>query len=61
MTRGEGRIEILFSGDQGSTRIDVDLRLLGGIEDLEETELRLLAQLREIGYEVRWRPEEGDD
>lgn len=60
VTRAEGRIEILFSGDEGSTRIDVDLRLLGTVEDLEETELTLLARLHEIGYEVAWRPEQED-
>ena len=61
VTRAEGRIEILFSGDEGSTRIDVDLRLLGRVEDLEATELGLLARLQEIGYEVAWRPEQEAD
>ena len=58
VSHGEGRIEILFSGEEGSTRIDVDLRYLTGVDDLEATELRLLAQLQELGYEVAWRPEE---
>ena len=58
VSRGEGRIEILFSGEEGSTRIDVDLRYLAGVDDLEATELRLLAQLQELGYEVAWRPED---
>ena len=31
----EGRIEIVFSGPQGSTQIDADLRLIGPVEDLD--------------------------
>ena len=55
-----GRIEILFSGDDGSTQIAVDLRLLDTVEDLEATELELLAQLQAMGYEVAWRREQED-
>ena len=50
---GEGRIEIVFSGDEGATRIDADLRLLGPIEDLESVELDLLAKLQAQGYDAR--------
>jgi hypothetical protein len=50
----EGRIEIVFSGDEGATRIDVDLRLLGPVEDLEAAVLDLLAKLHAQGYEARW-------
>jgi hypothetical protein len=51
--RGEGRIEIVFSGDEGATQIDADLRLLGPIEDLESVELDLLAKLQAQGYDAR--------
>ena len=51
--RGEGRIEIVFSGDEGATRIDADPRLLGPIEDLESVELDLLAKLQAQGYDAR--------
>ena len=51
--RGEGRIEIVFRGDEGATRIDADLRLLGPIEDLESVELDLLAKLQAEGYDAR--------
>ena len=51
--RGEERIEIVFSGDEGATRIDADLRLLGPIEDLESVELDLLAKLQAQGYDAR--------
>ena len=54
--RAEGRIEIVFIGEQGSTRIDVDLRLLGPeIDDLEAVQLDLLAKLQSEGYEAEWR------
>jgi hypothetical protein len=51
--RGQGRIEIVFSGEDGSTRVDVDLRLLGPVEDLESVELDLLAKLQAQGYDAR--------
>jgi hypothetical protein len=51
--RGEGRIEIVFSGDEGATQIDADLRLLGPIDDLETAELDLLAKLQAQGYDAR--------
>jgi hypothetical protein len=43
---GEGRIEIVFSGPEGSTQIDADLR-------------DLLAKLQAQGYETSW--ERGHD
>jgi hypothetical protein len=49
----EGRIEILFSGEEGATRIDVDLGLLGPVEDLEAVVLDLLAKLLAQGYDAR--------
>jgi hypothetical protein len=47
------RIEIVFSGEEGATLVDVDLRLLGPIEDLESVELDLLAKLQAQGYDAR--------
>jgi len=49
----EDRIEIVFSGDEGSTSIDVDTRLLGPIDDLETAVLDLLAKLQAQGYDAR--------
>jgi hypothetical protein len=54
----EGRIEIVFTGEQGATRIDVDLRMLGPVDDLEAVQLDLLAKLQAQGYETVW--ERGD-
>jgi hypothetical protein len=51
--RGEGRIEIVFAGEETSTQIDVDLRLLGPVDDLEAVELDLLAELQAQGYDAR--------
>ena len=48
--RGEGRIEIVTSGDDETTRIDVDLRLLGLVEDIEAVVLDLLDKLQAQGY-----------
>jgi hypothetical protein len=53
--RAEGRIEIVFTGDQGTTRIDVDLRLLGPVDDLEAVQLDLLAKLHAQGYQTVWQ------
>ena len=50
----EGRIEIVFSGPQGATQIDADLRLLGATDDLEAVQLDLLAKLQAQGYEATW-------
>ena len=57
----EGRIEIVFSGPQGATQIDADLRLLGATDDLEAVQLDLLAKLQTQGYETTWdRSGQGD-
>ncbi len=50
----EERIEIVFSGEEGATRVDVDLRLLEPVDDLEAVVLDLLAKLQAQGYEARW-------
>ena len=55
VTRQEDCFQLLFHGDEHSTRVDVDLRYMNG-DDLEMTELRLLARLQELGYEVERRP-----
>jgi hypothetical protein len=47
------RIEIVFSGDDDTTVVDVDLRLLGPIDDLEAVQLDLLAKLQAQGYDAR--------
>jgi hypothetical protein len=49
----EGEVVITFSGDQGARSLNIPLRSLGGVEDLESFELRLLAQLQSLGYDVR--------
>ena len=57
----EGRIEIVFSGPQGSTQIDADLRLVEPTDDLEALQLALLAKLQAQGYDTRWdRGGQGD-
>jgi hypothetical protein len=53
--RGEDLFQLLFHGPEQSTRIDIDLRYLGGA-DVETTELLLLARLQALGYEVERRP-----
>lgn len=58
--RTEGRIEIVFSGAEGATQIDVDLRLLGAVDDLEAVQLDLLAKLQAQGYETVWQRGGGD-
>jgi hypothetical protein len=50
--RDEGGFQLLFHGGEHSTRIDVDVRYLADADDLEMTELLLLARLQELGYEV---------
>jgi hypothetical protein len=56
----EGRIEIVFTGAEGATQIDVDLRLLGAeVDDLEAVQLDLLAKLQRQGYEAVWQREGG--
>jgi hypothetical protein len=63
VTRQEDCFQLLFHGGEQSTRVDVDLRYLDDADDLEMTELRLLARLQELGYEVERRsslPPEGE-
>jgi hypothetical protein len=55
VTRQEDCFELLFHGGEHSTRVDVELRYMNA-DDLEMTELRLLARLQELGYEVERRP-----
>ncbi len=56
VTRLEDCFQLLFQGGEHSRRVDVDLRYLEDADDLELTELRLLASLQELGYEVDRRP-----
>jgi hypothetical protein len=51
VTRDETIILILFVGPYGEQRMSVPLEYVGG--DAETAELRLLAQLQQIGYRVR--------
>lgn len=51
VTRSADAIVIRFGGLDEEQTMSVPLRYVGG--DEEEAELRLLAQLREIGYRVR--------
>ena len=50
----EDRIEIVFSGPEGSRQVDADLRLLGPVDDFEAVQLDLLAKLQAQGYETTW-------
>jgi hypothetical protein len=61
VTRREDRFQLLFHGGEYSRRVDVDLQYLEDADDLEMTELRLLARLQQLGYEVERRshPSEG--
>ena len=49
---GEEEVEIVFSGGEGQQTVGIPLRTFGGVDDLESFELRLLAQLQSLGYEV---------
>jgi hypothetical protein len=63
VTRHRDCFELLFHGNEHSRRVDVDLRYIDDADDLEATELRLLARLQELGYEVERRsplPPEGE-
>jgi hypothetical protein len=52
--RAPGVIELRFGCIDGTEMpFDVDVALLGPEADPEAEELRLLARLREMGYEVR--------
>jgi hypothetical protein len=61
VTRRRDCFQLLFHGDEHSRRVDVDLRYLDDADDLEMTELRLLARLQELGYQVERRssPDDG--
>jgi hypothetical protein len=56
VTLQRDHFELLFHGDDDSRRIDVDLRFIDESDDLEAEELRLLARLQELGYQVERRP-----
>jgi hypothetical protein len=49
--RDETSIRVLFGGPHGEQKMSVPLAYVGG--DAEAAELRLLAQLQQIGYSVR--------
>ena len=51
VVRDETSILILFGGPYGQQKMSIPLEYVGG--DAEEAELRLLAQLQNIGYSVR--------
>jgi hypothetical protein len=51
VARDETSILIQFGGPFGDQKMNVPLEYVGG--DAEAAELRLLAQLQEIGYSVR--------
>jgi hypothetical protein len=56
VTRQEDCFQLLFHGGEHSRRVDVDLKYLDETDDLEMTELQLLARLQALGYEVERRP-----
>jgi hypothetical protein len=58
--RREDRFELLFHGAEQTTLVEVGFRYLGEIDDLESAELRLLAQLQQLGYEVERREPEDE-
>ena len=51
VVRDDTSILILFGGPNGEQKMNVPLEYVGG--DAEAAELRLLAQLQQIGYSVR--------
>jgi hypothetical protein len=51
VVREETSIRVRFGGPYGEQKMNVPLEYVGG--DAEEAELRLLAQLQQIGYSVR--------
>jgi len=56
VVRGEASVLVRFGGSYGEQKMSVPLRYIGG--DAEEAELRLLAQLQQLGYAVtRERPD----
>ncbi len=52
VARRQERFEIVFSGVDGAQTVDVPFRLLGDSNDIESVELRLLADLQKLGYNV---------
>jgi len=50
VVRGETSVLIHFSGPHGEQKMNVPLKYVAG--DAETAELRLLAQLQQIGYKV---------
>ena len=59
VVRDETIILILFVGPYGEQKMSVPLEYVGG--DAETAELRLLAQLQQIGYSVRRGEREPSD
>jgi hypothetical protein len=59
VVRDETSILILFGGPHGEQKMNVPLEYVGG--DAEAAELRLLAQLQQIGYSVRRGEREPSD
>lgn len=54
VTRGPETIELVFSGPDGSRRVDAPLDLVGS-DDPEHAELELLGQLQLLGFSVTRR------
>jgi hypothetical protein len=52
VARREEQFEIAFSGVAGARTIQVPFRLFDVSNDLEGVELRLLADLRKLGYDA---------
>jgi hypothetical protein len=59
VVRNETSILILFDGPHGEQKMNVPLEYVGG--DAEVAELRLLAQLQQIGYSVKRGEREPSD
>jgi hypothetical protein len=56
VSRNESTVSVVFSGEEGSSRIDVPLTRLADGEDPEATELRLSGDLQRMGYRVERLP-----
>jgi hypothetical protein len=56
VSRGDSALAIVFAGGGRSTRVEVPLDRLDPADDLEEVELRLLAELQRKGYRVERLP-----
>ena len=59
VVRDETSILILFGGPYGEQKMSIPLEYVGG--DAETAELRLLAQLQNIGYSVKRGEREPSD